>query len=44
MTTQENKTIDEAQIRILRENLAISLRAKNVDGVMSHYAAIDLTP
>lgn len=38
MTTQDNKTIDEAQILTLRDNLAIALRAKNVDGVMSHYA------
>lgn len=37
--TIENQTENEAQIRALRDSLANALRAKNVDDVMSHYAA-----
>ncbi len=38
MTTRYTKANHEAQIRALIDDWAIALRAKNVDGVMSHYA------
>jgi uncharacterized protein (TIGR02246 family) len=48
MTAQSNKKSDEAQISTLIDDLAKAVRAKNVDRVMSHYAAdivtFDLAP
>ncbi len=38
MTSRHTKANDEAQIREIIEDWASALRAKNVDGVMSHYA------
>jgi ketosteroid isomerase-like protein len=38
MATEKNKAIDEAQIRELIDGWAKALRAKDIDGVMSHYA------
>jgi ketosteroid isomerase-like protein len=43
MGTKKNKSTDEAQIRQLIDGLAKALRAKNVNGVMSNYAADVLT-
>jgi ketosteroid isomerase-like protein len=39
VTAENNKAINEAQIRALRDDLANALRAKDADGVTSHYAA-----
>ncbi|MEH2456057.1 YybH family protein [Nostoc sp.] len=39
MTTENNKAIDENQIRTLRDNLTNALCAKNTERVISHYAA-----
>lgn len=39
MSTENNQANGEAQIRKLRDELTNALRAKDVDGVMSHYAA-----
>jgi uncharacterized protein (TIGR02246 family) len=48
MTTGNAKADDEAQIRRVIEGWAKALRAKDVDGVVSHYAAdivsFDLAP
>jgi ketosteroid isomerase-like protein len=48
MTTESAKTTAEAQIRALIDDWVKALRAKDVDGVMSHYAAdivtFDLAP
>jgi ketosteroid isomerase-like protein len=38
MGTKKNKAIDEAQIRQLIDGWAKALRAKDINGVMSHYA------
>lgn len=38
MTTATNKAIDEVQIRQLVDNWAEALRAKDINGLMSHYA------
>ena len=39
MTTESSRTNEEAQIRLLRENLTNALRAKDANGVLSHFAA-----
>ncbi len=39
MTTRNTKANDEAQIRVLIDDWANALRAKDVEDVMSHYAA-----
>jgi ketosteroid isomerase-like protein len=39
MTTANTKAIEEAQIRTLIDNWANALRAKDANGVVSHYAA-----
>jgi ketosteroid isomerase-like protein len=39
MTTESNRTNDESQIHSLRENLTNALRAKDANGVVSHFAA-----
>jgi uncharacterized protein (TIGR02246 family) len=48
MTAKNSKTSDEAQIRGLVDTWMQALRAKDVNGVMSHYApdivAFDLAP
>ena len=48
MTTGSSRASDEAQIRGLINDWAESVRAKDVDGIMSHYAAdivtFDLAP
>lgn len=48
MKAENSKAAAEAQIRALVENWAKALRAKDVDGVMSHYApdivSFDLAP
>jgi ketosteroid isomerase-like protein len=48
MKSEKNKAIDEAQIRGLIDDWVKSVRAKDVNGVMSHYAAdivtFDLAP
>jgi uncharacterized protein (TIGR02246 family) len=38
MATKKNKTIDEAQVRQLIDGWAKALRAKDIHGVISHYA------
>jgi uncharacterized protein (TIGR02246 family) len=38
MATATNKAIDEAQIRQLVDNWVASVRAKDINGLMSHYA------
>jgi uncharacterized protein (TIGR02246 family) len=43
MGTKKNKSTDEAEIRQLIDGLAKALRSKDVNGVMSHYAADVLT-
>jgi uncharacterized protein (TIGR02246 family) len=48
MTVKDSKATDQAQIRQLIDHCADSLRSKDVNGVMSHYApdivAFDLAP
>jgi uncharacterized protein (TIGR02246 family) len=48
MTTRNARAIDEAEIRQLMDGWARALRAKDVNGVMSHYApdilSFDLAP
>ncbi len=48
MAAEKDKAIDEAQIRQLIDGWARALRAKDIDGVMSHYAPeillFDLAP
>jgi uncharacterized protein (TIGR02246 family) len=48
LTNANGKAIGERQIRALMENLATSIRAKEVDALMAHYApdvlAFDLLP
>lgn len=48
MKTEDRKTTNEAQIRERLESWAKAVRAKDVDGVMSHYApdilSFDLAP
>jgi len=48
MATEKNKAIDEAQIRQLIDNWAKALRAKDINGLMSHYTpdilVFDLAP
>jgi ketosteroid isomerase-like protein len=48
MTTENTKAIAEAQIHALIDEWATAIRAKDVNRVMSHYAAdivtFDLTP
>lgn len=39
MTIQNNKAIDEAQIRTLIEDRVKAVRAKNINGVMSNHAS-----
>jgi ketosteroid isomerase-like protein len=43
MTTEKSKAIDEAQIRTLIDHWAKALRAKDINGLMSHYAPDILT-
>jgi uncharacterized protein (TIGR02246 family) len=43
MAITTNKAIDEAQIRELVDNWAKAVRAKDIDGLMSHYTADSLT-
>ena len=38
MTVENNRTDNESQIRSLREKLTTALRAKDADGVVSHFA------
>ena len=46
--TKNDKAIDEAQIRQLAENWAKAIRAKDINGLMSHYTpgilVFDLAP
>jgi len=39
MTTENDKATDEALIRILRDEMTSAIRAKDADGVISHFAA-----